>query len=993
MINSIPTNKFRNLLVQPTTMANISYIAEFNGELYIKILDKQPLKQAFNSTKSVNISGNQFCCCYHTHPDTCLFKKNLSNELFRSDEKPLIPEPNQIKDNNTINMNNNNANNDNNNTININNNNANNDNNNTNKKYRDKLKEYPHLYHLRYKCECKCKNKIDEKNKKDDKNDKIINLDNFCLHDRNDCENRTYILYHKRKKTNICCCISNNDKVPGRHNLDDIFKKYFNDEDKDIFADYEKEDYKKCSVIDHDKLPNYSKMKFKVGLNKVFYNVFEFITSNKFNILNFYGDQNNAVEIDNIIIALIEFIKERYFYFFKENQQFNFYNKNSNNDLSLSKHETIEKFSEKNINKIKHQLSKANSNKSLDLDLASQKSAKLLHYDPNYINPFPSFIVLDKDSINSDITMLQSKPNEFYIINDFKYPELTKKIISLKDMLDTSFIIFSSEEITEKNENDVIHNIFFNTLDEFDRMILYQNKKIEYCKKEDFDELLKEKRIHITDEEIIEITDLIGKNCEKDEMYFLILYLFECVNSGLFGFEFERLFPDNKELKHALDIRGFYEEKNVINKETKRDNEGGKGKQYQEYTKFIKNKIVYNKMIKHIKIPEHIKYNVFQRLFLFYAKKFRFLLSELKKITFSEKSEVGYEPDNILFSFSAIQTLGIWLPFDNVDKFKDNEVDDIYNWKGYFNHLNRNLKDILLESILNFCHNNKDVWVNIKEYLEDISITLPTLYKIYSNREIEESISIFKNFFRLFNFSKNAKLRFELFEKMQSDYNVNNKEKNKKDLELIEKGFSEINNKEGQLETIYARIISIDKEDIFVNLRSNYDNKIEKILEEMKKENGDQRFIDLFDSKIKYKLIECKINKRKNDIFEDYKKIIKIFDQYGLQLYVIKTFLLLHRYYLEKLKENSNDVDKLKYEHLLYFNCAYMYSSVDKEFDYIKAKAKEINSLGENLSIDKYKEKYQEFKNKMIEIYKECGLKTFKLETLTRNYYFYEDLL
>jgi hypothetical protein len=70
-----------------------------------------------------------------------------------------------------------------------------------------------------------------------------------------------------------------------------------------------------------------------------------------------------------------------------------------------------------------------------------------------------------------------------------------------------------------------------------------------------------------------------------------------------------------------------------------------------------------------------------------------------------------------------------------------------------------------------------------------------------------------------------------------------------------------------------------------------------------------------------------------------------------------------------------------------------MYSSVDKEFDYIKAKAKKINSLGENLSIDKHKEKYQEFKNKMIEIYKECGLKTNILETLTRNYYFYEDLL
>jgi hypothetical protein len=72
MINSIPTNKFRNLLVQPTTMANISYIAEFNGELYIKILDKQPLKQAFNSAKSENVSY------------TCSFVIPVSFDIFTS---------------------------------------------------------------------------------------------------------------------------------------------------------------------------------------------------------------------------------------------------------------------------------------------------------------------------------------------------------------------------------------------------------------------------------------------------------------------------------------------------------------------------------------------------------------------------------------------------------------------------------------------------------------------------------------------------------------------------------------------------------------------------------------------------------------------------------------------------------------------------------------------------------------------------------------------
>ena len=969
MINSIQSIKFRNLLVQPTTIANISFLEEFNRELYIKILDKQPLKQAFYSAKSVNISGNQFCCCYHSHKDECILRKNLSNELFRCDEKPLLPENSQEN---------------------------NNDNNTTTKNIRDKLKEeYPHLYHLRYKCECKSQNKIDDKNKKNSKNDKNINLDNFCLHERSDCENRINIIFNKRRRNNICCCISDNDKVPGRHNLDDIFKKYFKEEDKDIFADYEKEDYKKCIVIDSDKLPNYGKMKFKVGLNKVFYNVFEFITSNKYKILNFYGNQNNAVEIENIIITLIEFIKERYFYFLKDNQQyyFNNNNKNPNSDLGLSKCETTEKFSEKNINKTKYQLSKANSNKSLELEPNSQKSAKLLHYDPNYIRPLPSFIILEKEISNSDISKFQVKQNEIYIINDFKNQGWIKKILAIKDKLETSFIIFSLEEIKEKEkENEVINNICFNTLDEFDRMILYQNKKIEN-KKDDFEELLKDKRLHITDEEIIETQKLIEDESEKDEMYFLILYLFECVNSGLFKFEFERLFPDK--LQCAQESRDFYEDKNVVIKETKRDNEGGKGKTYKVFIKYIKNKIAYSKMIKHIKIPEHIKYNVLQRLFLFYAKKFRFLLNSLKNIDFSEKSEKGYEPDNILLSFSAIQIIGIWLPLNDKNKFDEIEDAEIYNWKGYFNHLNRNLKDILLESNLNFCHNNKDVWKNIREYLEDISITLPTLYKVFSNREIEESISSFKNFFRKFEFSKEAKLRFELFEKMQSDYNTNNKEKIKKDLELIEKGFSEINNKEGQLETLYARIISNDKEEIIANLRSTYDNKIEKILNEMKKDDKNKMFVDLFDSKIKYKLIECKIDKKRIDIIDDYKKIIKIFDQYNLQLYVINTFLLLHYYYFKALNNNDNikNVDALKYEHLLYFNCAYMYAKDDKHITYVKLKAKDIESLSEALSVGKFKEKYENFQKKIKEIYKECGLNTNKVERNTLNYYFYEDLL
>ena len=51
------------------------------------------------------------------------------------------------------------------------------------------------------------------------------------------------------------------------HNIDDIFKKYTSEEKKIIFEDCKKDEYKKCVVLDYDKLPDYGNMHFKVGFN------------------------------------------------------------------------------------------------------------------------------------------------------------------------------------------------------------------------------------------------------------------------------------------------------------------------------------------------------------------------------------------------------------------------------------------------------------------------------------------------------------------------------------------------------------------------------------------------------------------------------------------------------------------------------------------------------------------------------------------------------
>ena len=563
-----------------------------------------------------------------------------------------------------------------------------------------------------------------------------------------------------------------------------------------------------------------------------------------------------------------------------------------------------EKISQKNIINNKIELPKVSSASNLDLAPRYQKSAKQLHLDPNFIKTSPSFIILNQENFNSNIAYEKSLNNIIYIINGLKFPEWQRKINSIKNNSNIFIIIFGQNEI-KKKEEDKIRNIVFNTLDDLDIYIKKQIHKIDNSKK-DFEELLKEKMYYLDEKELNEIKNLIKKESKNSNMYHLILYLFNCANSGLFEFEFKGLFPDKEELKEAEKIRDIYIDKKIINIENNRNTNGKKEIKFQEYTKYIKNKNVTNKIFDSIIIPINIQHDVLKRLFFFYAKKFRFLLDKLKIEGMAEKKEIGFEPNNSLFSFSAIQTCGIWQSLNDPNKFHDNGIAVIYNLKGYFNHLNRNFRDIFTKENIEFCLKNNAVWEIVKECLEDISITLLTLCRIYNNREIEESISTFKDYFKInnCNFSKTSKLRFNLFVIMQSVYDKNNKEKIRKDLEDIEKGFSEINNKEGQLETLYAQII-MSNDDILINLKDIYEKKMEIILREIKKENVDKNFLYLFESKIKYKLIECEIIKKQYKMSDDVENIIKIFNEKGMKFYVIKTLLLISNFFGKNQKKGK----------------------------------------------------------------------------------------
>ena len=99
---------FKNILVQHTTVADSSFVADFNEQFYKNIIEQMNItndddnndndnKMNKNNEKTIipkindfyedainiNINeSNQFCCCFHEHKHNCKFIKNLINELY-----------------------------------------------------------------------------------------------------------------------------------------------------------------------------------------------------------------------------------------------------------------------------------------------------------------------------------------------------------------------------------------------------------------------------------------------------------------------------------------------------------------------------------------------------------------------------------------------------------------------------------------------------------------------------------------------------------------------------------------------------------------------------------------------------------------------------------------------------------------------------------------------------------------------------------------------
>ena len=85
--------KFKNILVQHTTLADIDYISEFNYAFYENIIENNncDIYNAYLNALYQNsfMNNTQFCCCFHHHNinEKCDILNNLKNELYIKNEK------------------------------------------------------------------------------------------------------------------------------------------------------------------------------------------------------------------------------------------------------------------------------------------------------------------------------------------------------------------------------------------------------------------------------------------------------------------------------------------------------------------------------------------------------------------------------------------------------------------------------------------------------------------------------------------------------------------------------------------------------------------------------------------------------------------------------------------------------------------------------------------------------------------------------------------
>jgi hypothetical protein len=319
--------------------------------------------------------------------------------------------------------------------------------------------------------------------------------------------------------------------------------------------------------------------------------------------------------------------------------------------------------------------------------------------------------------------------NKIYFINGYKISnEELIKILKKEDLTQLQIVIFKEKEFSEEEKKEFnnisIVNLPFESLQKADYEINIQNQKIALSK-ENFE--LKITKIleynNILKEDLLAQSTIFYKDLEIINLSYEILFLFNCSNSGHFEMEMKALYQKNYDQVNSM-VKEKYIPKRVISI------------QHKGYIRFIGNQPNFNNYYKskENKINGKIKQNVLEKLFGFYAFSFRHLLKISKEKDKIKQKVKKYKPYNPLSSFSAIQDLGMWLPFEKIQSYenKDFQIDDVL---GYFKHLLRNFKGMFKPENIFLCMKNTEIWKKVQDNIEDISITLPTLLKMTQSND------------------------------------------------------------------------------------------------------------------------------------------------------------------------------------------------------------------------------------------------------------------
>ena len=251
-----------------------------------------------------------------------------------------------------------------------------------------------------------------------------------------------------------------------------------------------------------------------------------------------------------------------------------------------------------------------------------------------------------------------------------------------------------------------------------------------------------------------------------------------------------------------------------------------------------------------------------------------------------------------------------------------------YALNNYYKEMAYNFEIIFTEENIELCMKNSKIWNKVEKYIDDLSFTYFSCYKIFEidNEEMQKKINIFEEFFKKnknsFLYARIILMKWIYYYNLQNldklDILLNEIEGNKCKIEELERLFAEsiIKIKENTIENL-GRILSDIKED-----------------KEYQK-NNEKSFINIFVNKVKY--IFCKY-KIKNGIFEDNnleelkdnkydekekEKITKkclaiIFKDEQCHFSEIKVYLAIAEWYLQKCRYGNNE-DKDKFFDYLNF--------------------------------------------------------------------------